>query len=133
MEFGVLSEIEQVEFSDYQTCKGSANRAEFENIINILIDPNSTEDEFDDAVNDGLWDLFSNQYTLYSSTPLALYLILTRTSPIQRMNCPELIRFIELCASRGNDGVLLNEQELIKNQMGVLPIFSIPEIICKYA
>ena len=29
--------------------------------------------------------------------------------------------------------LLLNEQELIKNKMGELPIFSIPEIMCKYA
>jgi len=133
MEFGVLSEIERVEFSEYRTCRGLANKAEFENIISILIDPNSTEDEFDDAVNDGLWDLFSHQYTLYSSSPLALYLILTSTSPSQRMNCPELMSFIELCASRGNDGVLLSEEELVKNKVGRLPIFSIPEIMCKYA
>lgn len=133
MEFGALSKIEQVNFADYRTCRGIADRAEFESIIDVLVDPNSTADEFDDAVNDGLWDLFSHQYTLYSSTPLALYLILTRTTASQRRENNELNRFVELCASRGNDGIFLTEQEILRNKVDKLPIFSIEEILCKYA
>ena len=132
MKLGALSEIEKVDFGDYQTCRGSANRREFENIVDILVNPNSSKDDFDDAVNDGLWDLFSHQYTLYSATPLALYLILTRTTTSQRNDCPELTSFIELCESRGNDGIFLTEQELVNNKIGKLPIFSIPEILRMY-
>lgn len=133
MEFGDITRINEVDFSDYQTCRGPANRIEFENIIGIILDSKSTQDEFDEAVNDGLWDLFSHQYTLYSSTPLALYLILTRTTQSQRIDCDELSKFIELCKNRGNDGIFLTEQELLANKDGKLPIFSIPEILRMYA
>ena len=133
MEFGDLSKIEEVDYGNYRTCRGAANRAEFESIIETILDPKSSEDEFDDAINEGLWDLFSHQYTLYSSTPLALYLILRRISINERIECEELSEFIELCKSRGDDGIFLTEQELIANQEGNLPIFSIVEILHKYA
>jgi len=133
MEFGDLSKIEEVDFGKYRTSRGAANRAEFESIIETILDPNSSEDEFDDAINDGLWDLFSHQYTLYSSTPLALYLILSRKAKAEKIKNGELSEFIELCKNRGNEGVFLTEQELIANQEGNLPIFSIAEILRKYA
>ncbi|KZN66419.1 hypothetical protein N473_08495 [Pseudoalteromonas luteoviolacea CPMOR-1] len=132
MKYGDLFQIEEVDYSKYRTCRGAANRAEFESVIETIRDPNSSVDELDDAINDGLWDLFSHQYTLYSSTPLALYLILSRTTKAERIKRVELSEFIKLCKSRGNEGIFLTEQELLANKRGELPIFSIADILRKY-
>lgn len=130
--YGNIKEIELSDYSKYQTCRGQADKGQFITIIKTIFDESADEDERDDAVNDGLWDLFMHQYTMYSATPLALYLILTHASKEQIASCQEVTSFIDLCESRGNDGIYLTNQELEKNLAGELPIFSIPEIISKY-
>jgi len=127
--FGKVKNIELLDYSKYRTCRGQADKDQFIKIIKTMFDENADEDERNDVVNDGLWDLFIHQYTMYSATPLALYLILTHTSKEQIASCQEITSFIDLCESRGNDGIYLTNQELEKNLAGELPIFSIPEIL----
>ena len=86
-----------------------------------------------DAVNDGLWDLFSHQYTLYSVTPLALYQLLRRTTPAEREQIPDVARFIEICGSQGTAAICLSNDEIEANKRGLLPIYSIEEILQHYA
>ncbi|WDE01687.1 hypothetical protein [Thalassomonas actiniarum] len=133
MELANIGDIENADFSKYNTCRGPADRKYFTKLINLMVDENADEDEQLDAINDGLWDIFSHQYTLYTGTPLALYLILQLTSKQQRKQNKELQMFINLCCERGNDGIFLTQDEQIKNANGLLPIFSIPEVLEKYA
>ena len=133
MKIGRLENICTIDFSQYNTCRGAADKAEFERIVGILLDENANEDDMDEAINDGLWDLFSHQYTLYSATPLALYLILSKSTIEQRKRLTEVNSFIELCSTRGNEGIYLTEREVTANQAGNLPIFSIPDIIASFS
>ena len=133
MKLANVDEIDSVDFNKYRTCRDYADRKYFEDLIRLMVDESVGEDERSDALIDGLWDIFSHQYTLYSATPLALYLILKLLTPSQRESNEEIQRFIELCEQRGNRGIYLTEDELIDNNNGSLPIFSIPEVLRKYA
>lgn len=133
VEFGDIADIVNVDFSNYRTCRGTANIDQIKRIFDLAMDNYADEDERDDAINDGLWDLLIHQYTLFSVTPLALYLLLKTTTAEERAKFRDIHEFVEICKRRSNEGIFLTLEEIEKNKQGILPIYSIVDILDAHA
>ena len=133
VQIGSLFELENVDISLYQTCRGYASYSQIKSIFDFAMDENANEDDRDWALYDGLWDLLIHQYTLYSVTPIALYILLKQTTAEEREKVREIRDFVDVCRTRGERNIFLFNEEIELNQKGELPIFSIAEILEKYA
>lgn len=133
VEFGVVSELKDVDFSLYRTCRGNTSIEQIKNIFELVMNESANEDLRDDAINDGLWDLLVHQYTLYSATPLALDFLLRNTTPEARAKIDDVQRFVKICTSQGDEGIFLTSEEIEKNKRGMLPIYSIKDILDAHA
>ena len=118
-----------VDWTRYSSCRGSLPAESYSRLIDVIIDTDEyTEDERDDAVYDGIWDLLCHQYTFYSVTPLFLDLLLSRFSG-KKIPDIELQRFTELCKNQGTGAIYLSATEIEQNQQGLLPIYRIEDIL----
>jgi hypothetical protein len=133
VEFGNLADLDNIDIGKYRTCRGPASIEQIENIFELAMDLKADEDLRDNAIYDGLWDLLIHQYTLYSVTPIALYLLLKSTTLEQRSKIEDVQRFVEICARQGNEGIFLTTEEIEENEQGLLPIYSITDILSNHA
>ncbi len=133
IKMGALHEIDNVDVSRYQTCRGPASVKQLDTIFELVMDPSADEDLRDEALCDGLWDHLIHQYTLYSVTPIALYRFLKCTTREERAAIPDANSFVEVCGNSGTHNVFLTVEEIQANARGELPIYSIEEILEKYA
>ncbi len=124
--FGSADDISRAEWHKYSTCRGPKPRAELEKIFDVISDVNGkySDDDRDDAVNDGLWDWLCHQYTLYSVTPLVLHYVVNRFTPaeLERFGLTE---FVDVCQRSGTQSICLTAEEIEENKAGKLPIFRI--------
>jgi hypothetical protein len=133
--FGNLNEIEIVNNNNYSTCRGTLPIGFIERIRRICA---ATDYEIDTTVdlandvNDGiLWDELCHQGTLYSASPIGYYYIAKISQEIG-INNKEIKQFIEHCVSVGSGGVFLSDVDLVRNKLGIMPIFRVEDISLKF-
>lgn len=127
--YAEINEINSVDISRYQTCRGYKNREYILRIFDLVMDKCNESEEREDAINDGLWDELYHQGTLYSATPIALYYFLKKYSYKDISKIPDAKRFVDLLNNSGTKNIFLFEEEINLNLKGLLSIFKIEDVL----
>lgn len=129
--FGEVENIAHANWEAYSTCRGQKSRSELEQIIDIIADESGkySEDQREDAVNDGLWDWLCHQYTLYTVTPIVLHYLINRFSTEELTKKKELKDFVDICRRSGTQSRYMTRHEITKNRSSDLPIFRIEDAL----
>ena len=127
-----INAISHADWSLYSTCRGRRHKEAIIDNLNIIADSSYDEDTRQDAINDGLWDLYVHQYTLYTVTPLVLDYILNQISSNKYEPLKEFIDFIKICINSGTKGMHMTALEIMANKAGRLPIFRIEDVVGRY-
>lgn len=131
--YASIADIDSAVWEKYSTCRGQIPKEKQLHRLNLIgakYDPDN--DEQQDAINDGLWDWYCHQYTLYSATPLALNYLLKKIQVKDYCVHKNIVAFVKVVRSQGTGGILLDGEELLRNREGTLPIFKIEDVLELY-
>jgi hypothetical protein len=132
IQYADINTISHADWNLYSTCRGRRHKEEIVDNLDIIADRSYDEDARQDAINDGLWDLYIHQYTLYTVTPLVLDYLLNQISSNKYEPLKEFIEFIKICINSGTKGIHMTIREIMANKSGHLPIFRIEDVVGRY-
>lgn len=131
--FGDIQAIEHVDWARYSTCRGRFSREAHLRVLDLIgQEGNADDDEWWDAINDGLWDWYRHQGTLYPMTPIALDYLLRGISDGRLWENREIAQFVKLLSECGSGCIELSAAEVDENRKGLLPMFRIEEVLDRY-
>lgn len=135
--FGDINTIRSAKWELYETCRGPADQEYLVGKLTQLCQATDSDIEksssLADDMNVVLWDLLCHQGTLYSATPLGLYMILTSLKEVGGHPNREIAGFINHCRRCGTSGIYLRHSEIYRNLAGDMPLFKIEDVFNEFA
>jgi hypothetical protein len=132
IQYADINTISRADWNLYNTCRGRRHKEAIIDNLDIIADVSYDEDARQDAINDGLWDLYIHQYTLYTVTPLVLDYLLNQISSNKYEPLEEFLEFIKICINGGTKSIYMTVREIVANKSGCLPIFKIEDVVGRY-
>lgn len=126
--YAEIQTIKSANWELYSTCRGAKSKAEILHNLDVVANETIEEDIREDAINDGLWDWYFHQYTLYSITPIVLDYVLNKIMNEEYKAVPEFVEFITACLDCGTKNIYLTKKEIKENLAGNLPIYKLEDI-----
>ncbi|MFC4992171.1 hypothetical protein [Rubritalea tangerina] len=131
--FAPIENISSAQWHYYSTSRGSTPKDSLTRITEILLARQGkfSDEEIDDAVNEGLWQWLCDDDTLFSISPIFLDHVLDLLGETHRRH-PQLLHFIKTCRDLGSASIYLSSLEIAQNMDGKLPIYRIEDVLKKY-